>query len=288
MPKPVVPESQKGKPIITVQDLRVSYNPEKPVLKGLNFEIFEGEFVAIVGANGSGKSTLVSTMIGLLHPDSGDILVDSCNTKETSVADLAIKIGYVFQNPDHQLFTNNVADEVGFSLKMHGVIGDEAIQRSKEVLDVVELGDCLDRHPFSLSRGQRQKLAVATALVHRPKMILLDEPTTGQDGKSLSGLLQMMTRLREQGHSIIMVTHNMDIVANYATRVIVMHQGQIVADGRPEDVFYLQYDDLEALRLRPPTVVEFCRLLEDKGMPRFLTIDGLLEYINSIGKEVDT
>ena len=288
MPKPVVPESQKGKPIITVQDLRVSYNPEKPVLKGLNFEIFEGEFVAIVGANGSGKSTLVSTMIGLLHPDSGDILVDSCNTKETSVADLAIKIGYVFQNPDHQLFTNNVADEVGFSLKMHGVIGDEAIQRSKEVLDVVELGDCLDRHPFSLSRGQRQKLAVATALVHRPKMILLDEPTTGQDGKSLSGLLQMMTRLREQGHSIIMVTHNMDIVANYATRVIVMHQGQIVADGRPEDVFYLQYDDLEALRLRPPTVVEFCRLLEDKGMPRFLTIDGLLEYINSIGKVVDT
>jgi energy-coupling factor transporter ATP-binding protein EcfA2 len=278
-------ESNKGVPIITVQNLVVSYNPEKPVLKNLSFQVFEGEFVAIVGANGSGKSTLVSTLIGLLHPDSGDLVIDGCNTKDTLISDLAMRIGYVFQNPDHQLFTNNVADEVGYSLKMHGVVGDEAIQRSKEVLDVVELGEYLDRHPFSLSRGQRQKLAVATALVHKPKIILLDEPTTGQDGKSLAGLLQMMTRLRDQGHTIIMVTHNMDIVANFATRVIVMNQGQIVADGRPEDVFYDQYDDLEALRLRPPTVIEFCRQLEDKGMPRFLTIDELLGRINFLGKE---
>jgi energy-coupling factor transport system ATP-binding protein len=188
----------------------------------------------------------------------------------------------VFQNPDHQLFTNTVADEIGFSLDVLKVPLEEKNRRVAEVLEIVGLSEFTARHPFSLSRGQRQKLAVATALIHAPKIMLLDEPTTGQDRRSLAGLLDMMAGLNQQGNTTIMVTHDMDIVAAYATRVIVMADGQIVMDGEPEDIFYDQYNALDQLRLRPPTVVDYCRRLADLGVPRFLTLDGLIQYIHAI------
>ena len=153
---------------------------------------------------------------------------------------------------------------------------------SLAVLETVGLSDCADRHPFSLSRGQRQKLAVATALIHEPRIMLLDEPTTGQDRRSLSGVLDLMVQLNQQGNTTIMVTHDMDIVAAYATRVIVMADGQIVLDGKPEDIFYNQFEILSELRLRPPTVVDFCRRLEPCHVPHFLTLNQCLLYINSI------
>jgi energy-coupling factor transport system ATP-binding protein len=284
--KPTNPKTF-GESVISVRNLHFAYNKKHPILRGLDFDIQQGEFVAIVGANGSGKSTLVNNLVGLLSPDEGSVVIDGRETTKVKVSELARNIGYVFQNPDQQLFTNFVSEEVGFSLKIEKTPKEEVERRVKETLEIVGLSECADRHPFSLSRGQRQKLAVATALVHDPRIMLLDEPTTGQDRRSLSGLLDMMVKLNTQGNTTLMVTHDMDIVAAYASRVIVMSDGQIVMDGRPEDIFYDNFDELARLRLRPPTVVDFCRRLKEYGVPRFLTCEALLEYLDLIRKHTN-
>jgi energy-coupling factor transporter ATP-binding protein EcfA2 len=276
-------EHDKGEAVISVRDLEFAYQANMPILKGINFDIYQGEFVAIVGANGSGKSTLVNNFTGLLVPDKGQIIINGHDTRKVKVSDLTQDIGYVFQNPDHQLFSNTVADEVGFSLKLRDVPPDEIEKRVTETLKFVQLDQFTQRHPYSLSRGQRQKLAVATALIHQPSVILLDEPTTGQDRHSLSGLLALMTRLNRQGNTTIMITHDMDIVAAYATRVLVMVDGQIMMDGHPIDIFYDNFDTLSQLNLRPPAVIDFCRRLEDQGIPRCLTVEELVAFL----KEVD-
>jgi energy-coupling factor transporter ATP-binding protein EcfA2 len=269
----------RGEPVISVRDLGFSYDAGAPILRNLNFEIRQGEFVAIIGANGSGKSTLVNNLIGLLRPDEGQILINGRDTRQVKVSDLVSDIGYVFQNPDHQLFASSVEEELQFSLRTRNFTPDEIEERVSRTLDIVGLKHLRERHPFSLSRGQRQNLAVATALIHGPKLILLDEPTTGQDRRNLAGLLDMLSRLNRQGNTTIMVTHDMDIVAAYATRVMVLANGQIVFDGHPETVFYDRFEDLARLSLRPPTIVDFCRRLEDKGCPRFLIVEELQESI---------
>jgi len=230
-----------GEPVVSVRDLEFSYDPGAPILRKLSFDIRRGEFVAIIGANASGKSTLVNNLVGLLRPDGGQIIVNGHDTRETKVADLVSDVGYVFQNPDHQLFANTVEDELRFSLRVRVLSAEEVERRIADTLGIVGLEGLRDRHPFSLSRGQRQNLAVATALIHDPKLILLDEPTTGQDRRNLSGLLGMLSRLNQEGNTTIMITHDMDIVAAYATRVIVMADGQIIFDGHPRDVFYDQF-----------------------------------------------
>jgi energy-coupling factor transporter ATP-binding protein EcfA2 len=279
---PRKPSEPKGQVTIKIRDLEFSYKEEMPVLRGINLDIHKGDFLAIVGANGSGKSTLVKNLTGLLTPTHGEILINDKNTQSMTVSELAQDLGYVFQNPDDQLFSNTVKEEVGFSLDIRGVPMEEIERRVSETLRTVELEHAENRHPFSLSRGQRQKLAVATALVHNPSVILLDEPTTGQDRRSLAGLLSMMTKMNEQGNTTIMVTHDMDIVAAYATRMLVMVDGQIVLDGHPIDIFYDHFERLDRMKLRPPTVVDYCRRLSSSGIPRCLTIEELAKYIEEV------
>jgi energy-coupling factor transport system ATP-binding protein len=271
-----------GEPVLTVNGLNFSYVPGTSVLKNLDFQISQGEFVAIIGANGSGKSTLVKNLIGLLRPSSGNVIINGKDTREIEISDLVSEIGYVFQDPDQQLFANSVYEEILFGLKMRGQVSEESEKLAMDALKIVGLDQLLDRHPFSLSRGQRQKLAVATALLHRPPVILLDEPTTGQDRRSLQGLLTLLENLNKQGNTTIMVTHDMDIVANYATRVLVMEDGRIVMDGPCEEVFYDHFDYLEFLNLKPPTVIDYCQRLEQKGIPRFLSVDSLLGFIKEV------
>lgn len=269
----------KGEPVISVRDLDFCYNAGAPILSNLNFDIYRGEFVAVIGANGSGKSTLVNNLIGLLKPDKGKVTINGRETNKVKVADLVVDIGYVFQNPDHQLFANSVEEELRFNLRTRHLPDDEIEHRVDKTLEIVGLSQMRDRHPFSLSRGQRQNLAVATALIHDPKLILLDEPTTGQDRRNLAGLLEMLTRLNQQGNTTLMVTHDMDIVAAFATRVIVMTKGKIILDGPPELIFYENFDELAKLNLRPPTIVDFCRRLANEGCPRFLIIEDLEESL---------
>jgi energy-coupling factor transport system ATP-binding protein len=277
-----IPQQELGDTVLKVEDLHFAYEKNVPILKDLNFEIRQGEFVAIIGANGSGKSTLVKNLINLLTPHQGSIMMNGHDTRDFKLSELVSDIGYVFQNPDQQLFNNNVFDEVAFSLRLKNEDEDEIAERVQEVLEVVGLEQYVDQHPYSLSRGQRQKLAVATALLHRPKITLLDEPTTGQDRRSLSGLLNLMVDLDKAGHTTIIVTHDMDIVAAYASRVIVMEDGQIVMDGTPQDVFYDGFDRLNSLNLRPPTVIDFCRRLEEYKIPRMMTVDQVLTFVEEV------
>jgi len=282
---PVKTKSSLGDPVLTVEDLYFGYDKKAPILKDLNFEIRQGEFVAIIGANGSGKSTLVKNLIGLLTPQKGRILMNGQDTRKIKLADMVSDIGYVFQNPDQQLFNHSVYDEISFSLRMKKETEELIEKRVQEVLEIVGLDKYRDRHPYSLSRGQRQKLAVATALLHRPKITLLDEPTTGQDRRSLTGLLNLMVDLDRSGHTTIIITHDMDIVAAYASRVIVMEEGSIVLDGPPQEVFYDGFDRLSSLNLCPPTVIDYCRRLQDYNIPHMMTVDQLLAYIKEV-KEV--
>ncbi len=277
-----LPVRPTGEPVISLKDVEFSYQKGVPVLRGISADIRHGEFVAIVGANGSGKSTLVKTLTGLLVPDKGDVIVQGKNTRQVKAADLVQDLGYVFQNPDDQLFTGNVTEEVAFSLRIRHLPEEEVAKRVAEVLETVGLSDVRDKHPFALSRGQRQKLAVATALVHKPSIMLLDEPTTGQDRKSLAGLLGLMARFNKEGNTTVMITHDMDIVSAFATRVLVMVEGQFLLDGDPVSVFYDHYDTLRQLNLRPPTVVNYCRRLQGRGVPRYITAGELARYITEV------
>lgn len=271
------PQPRADAPVVmAARDLRFSYDRGTEILHGINVEIRQGEFVAIVGHNGSGKTTFTKLLVGLLRPTAGTVYLNGVDSRNVPVEDMVEHIGYVFQNPDNQLFTGTVRDEIMFGLKRRGVPEDEARRRLEEALSIVGLTEAQSRHPFSLSRGQRQRLAVATTLVTYPSIILLDEPTTGQDRTTLEGLLDLMQRLiQEVGATVIMVTHDMDIVAEYATRVLVFRDGNIELDGTPEEVFLKHNQLLNEWRLNPPVLASYHAGLGEDCFPPFLTYSHL-------------
>jgi energy-coupling factor transport system ATP-binding protein len=255
--------------VAEIKGLNFKYpSSEKMVLKDINFDIYKGEYLAIVGHNGSGKTTIMKNLLGILHPNTGDILINNRNTKETEISKLILDIGYVFQNPDNQLFCDTVREEIQFGPKNNNFKPSLIDELTEKVLDIVGLRERQSEHPFSLSRGQRQRLAVATMLVSNPKIILLDEPTTGLDERDLRGILELMQELVEfHDGTLIMVTHDMEVVAKYATRVIVVAEGEIVLNGDPDEIFKNNADKLEILKLKPTIISSITTNLMNEGMP---------------------
>lgn len=285
LPNIVSKQYRKEQPeqVACIKNVDFEYNGTKRrILHDVCMDIKKGEFLAIVGHNGCGKSTLMKNIIGLLHPCGGSISINSNDTKKTRIEDLILDIGYVFQNPDNQLFCNKVTDEIEFGLRNRDY-GEEYIQsQTAKALKIVGLEDKKNEHPFSLSRGERQRLAVATMLVSDPKIIMLDEPTTGQDERKLKSLLELMRELVEnQGATMIMVTHDMEVVAKYATRIIVVNGGRIVLDGTPDDIFYKHNDLLTSLKLKPPIISEMSARLAacDCGFPYIPNWDVFQEQV---------
>lgn len=254
--------------VAKLSGVNFSYQKGKKILHDINLDINKGEFLAIVGHNGCGKSTLMKNLIGLLKPSEGIVEINNKNTKAYKVQDIILDIGYVFQNPDNQLFCNSVEEEVQFGLKNRG-FSEEVIREQVELaLHTVGLQSKRKEHPFSLSRGERQRLAVATMLISNPKIILLDEPTTGQDEQSLKKLLTLMGDLiKEKDATIVMITHDMEVVAQYASRVVVLDGGEIVIDGSPNDVFFTDYQKLHSLKLKPPIISQLSAELSEYGFP---------------------
>ncbi|MCI8638112.1 MAG: ABC transporter ATP-binding protein [Coprococcus sp.] len=255
--------------VAEIRNLSFRYpTAEKMTLKNINLDIYKGEFFAIVGHNGSGKSTLMKNLLGILYPTEGEVIINGQNTKEVEISKLILDIGYVFQNPDNQLFCNSVREEIEFGLKNNKYPQDEIDKLTDRALEIVGLTDRQKEHPFSLSRGQRQRLAVATMLVSNPRIIMLDEPTTGLDEKDLRGILQLMQELIEyHDGTLIMVTHDMEVVAKYATRVVVVDDGQIVLNDDPDKIFKDNVDKLESLKLKPTIIASITTKLADYGMP---------------------
>ena len=231
---------------------------ERSALEGVDLTVRQGEFLAIVGANGSGKTTLAKLCKGLLVPTRGEVRIHGEDTRRMTAGWLASVVGYVFQNPDHQIFANTVSEEIAFGPRNLGVPADDIPGRVREALEAVglDLPGIADADPFSLTKGDRQRVAVASVLATRPDILIFDEPTTGLDYREIRGMMALIRQLNQAGHTIVMITHLMWVAAEYAARCVVMQTGRVVADDRTRTVF-AQPERLEPLGLRVPQIPRF-------------------------------
>lgn len=251
---------QYGDIIIRCQGLKHSYSGKVEALRGVDLEIHRGEMIAIVGQNGSGKTTLVKHFNGLLMPTEGSIEVDGKPANEQGVFVLGKKVGYVFQNPDHQIFSETVFDEVAFSPRLRKMSDEEVKQRVEEALEAVGLSGFESKDPFSLTKSGRQRVAVASVLAAKPEVLILDEPTTGLDYAEQRSMMELVRHLNEKGSTIIFVTHHMWVVSEYAHNVVVLNDGQVILRGTTREVFSHE-EMLRVAFLRPPHIVSFSNML---------------------------
>ena len=222
---------------IEINNLTFTYPGGFTALKEINLKVKRNEFVGIIGQNGAGKSTLLKNITGLLKPTKGDVIVVGVNTKDSTVADLATRVGFVLQNPDRQLFAPTVEEEVSFGPKNLKLPADEIKQRVQEALGYVGLLEQKDAFPPALSKGDRAKVVIASVLAMRPEVIILDEPTTGQDFRGCHQIMGIASRFHEAGHTVLVVTHHMALVTEYTQRTIVLCNGTVLMDGETREVF---------------------------------------------------
>jgi energy-coupling factor transporter ATP-binding protein EcfA2 len=236
----LIPHYQKRKkpkafgkdPFLEVQSL--SYHVgEMEILRGLSFELKRGEAVAIVGKNGSGKTTLIKHFNGLLRPTDGTVRFQGQEVRGKAPSEMAVELGLSFQNPNDQFFKNNVGEELLVGPK---ALGKEEKTWMREVCDIFDLHGLLDRSPFRLSEGEKKRVAVSSILVMAPKLLILDEPTIGQDGRFRETLSHVLSDLEDRGFTIIIVTHDLEFAKATTDRWIVMHDGRVVGDGLPDDL----------------------------------------------------
>mgnify|MGYP000113343149 CR=1 FL=1 len=267
-------------PILAAEELKYFYShPPIEALKGVDLSIGAGEFVAILGQNGSGKTTLAKHFNGLLKPSAGCMRVHGKSTVNYSHRELARQVGYVFQNPDHQIFAKTVREEVGFGLKALGENPLTIENRIAEALQTVGLLGYEEKNPFALTKGERQRVAVASVLATRPEVILLDEPTTGLDHFHQKNMMEMLKDLNRRGHTIIIITHSMGVAAEYADRIIVMKEGRVLIDGPTRSVF-ADENRLTEVSLAPPLIVQLSNRLGTEA----LTVDQLVKELKSQGQ----
>jgi energy-coupling factor transporter ATP-binding protein EcfA2 len=240
-------------PLITCEHLSFQYPNGVVALREINVLIYPGDYIAFVGQNGSGKTTLVKHFNGLLKPTQGTVKVFGEDTRDKKVSGLSRKVGYVFQNPDDMLFCSTVAEEIAYGPKMLGFKEAEIKENVERILHELGLADKREVHPFALSLGDRQRVAVACALSLSPEVFIFDEPTTGQDYFGGKSIMSLIDKLHAGGKTVVIITHDMPLVAEHAHRVVVMNQGQVAMDGTPLEVFS-QASQLRQLSLRPPQV----------------------------------
>mgnify|MGYP005918420475 FL=1 len=262
--------------MIEFRDVHASYDASAPILKGVSFTIRDGEFVAFVGTNGAGKSTTMRLMNGLLKPDAGQVLIDGVPTSDLRTSELARRVGFLFQNPDSQICCNTVREELLFGFKALGLDGPDADARVDAIVE--EFAFDPDDDPFLLNRGARQLLALASIVVLAPPVVVLDEPTTGLDYRECVKVMDIIRRIHERGTTVVMVCHDMEVVADYAARCIVMSGGEVVDDAPTFDVLRNR-ETLERASLVPPQIAELSLEL-GREMPRLT--DGPVGRANTV------
>jgi energy-coupling factor transport system ATP-binding protein len=253
--------------MIAVQDIRFKYPSGVEALKGLSLSVRDGEFVAVMGQNGAGKTTLVKHFNGLLKPTSGSVAVNGVETTKTTIATLSKTVGFVFQNPDHQLFSETVEEEIAFALKNFGY--DEATIEKQVTwaLNLLSLEEYRKISPFMLSGGERKRVALASVLAWDPEILILDEPTIGQDHEQKEKLRQFILQLQSQGKTVVIVTHDVEFVAECNPRVILMKEGKIVADGEGKEIL-TNTAALEESSIVLPQIAQIFTQLEHLGFPK--------------------
>ncbi len=223
--------------MIEVNNLSFEYKKGDPVLEAVSLTIKRGEMVTIVGQNGSGKTSLVKHFNGLLKPTRGDVYIDGVNTKETTIARLAKKVAYVFQNPNHQIFSNTVYNEIAFTLKRQKVADDLIKEKVMSVVAMLGIEHILEVHPMFINHAEKQMVAVASYLVTEPDVFIFDEPTSALDAFDSVTMSKIFEGLLRQGKTVIVITHDMNFVVEYASRVVVMDRARVVFDGQAATLF---------------------------------------------------
>lgn len=255
--------------MIECDSVRFGYEKTKDaeLIHGISLSIEDGEFVALTGENGAGKSTFSKLLAGILKPSDGKICVNGIDTKKVKNSMLAKTTGFLFQNPDRQLCTYTVRDEIAFGQKALKTGTEEEISKRTEKI-IERFGFNPDEAPFSLSRGQRQRLALASIIAVEPKVMILDEPTTGLDYKECMEIMSAVKELNKNGTTVIMVCHDMELVLDFARRMIVLADGKIEADGKTLEIMRSK-KILQKASLLPPQIIQIALELEEKFPGRF-------------------
>ena len=258
---------------LEVSHLDYSYPDGTPALFDINLAVGRQEFIAFIGQNGSGKTTLSKCLNGLFKPTNGSVIVDGIDTRGKGVVkQLVTKIGYVFQNPDHQLFNDSVEKEIAYGPRNINLPAGEVKARVEEAARVAGVSpELYTTHPFFLPKGLRQRVAIASILALKPQAIVVDEPTTGQDMRQSIEVMDFLESLWNAGHTIIIVTHEMSIVARYARRVVALCQGRILLDDTTRAVF-AQPDVLKQTFVEPPQITRVAQRLGGPLPPDILTV----------------
>lgn len=270
---PVSAQQEERPELFEIRNLEFSYRPGTPVLHGINLQL-DARPTAIIGQNGAGKTTLVKLLKGLLRPTGPSIWFRGEDISHKTVAALAAQVGYVFQNPDDQIFRYNVLDEVMFGPLNIGMSEEQAREKSRAALALTGLSDQENSNPYDLELNERKMVAIASVLAMDPDVLILDEPTIAQDMMGRRRIADIVHTLSAQGKLVLAILHDMDFVAECFDRVVVMAQGQVVADGSPRQVF-ADSAALQAARLDPPHVTQLCTRLGYDGV--FLTVEEFLD-----------
>lgn len=267
--------------VIEARDVWFSYNHETMALQGINVTIGKGETIAFIGQNGGGKTTLAKHFNGLLKPTKGKVLINGKETTNIAANKLASVVGYVFQNPAHQIFSSTVREEVSFGPRNMGLTREEIERRTSEAIESVGLKGSELVHPYDLDYGKQKLLTIASIMSLNPEVYCLDEPTTGQDHRGRRMVAELIRKLNGVGATVIAITHDMRFVAEVANRVILIASGKILADLSTREMFQ-ERALLESAKIYPPQITMLAGSLESHGMPNnILTVQEMADAIRS-------
>lgn len=270
--------------MIEFKNVHASYDAELPILKNVSFAINDGDFVSFVGTNGAGKSTTMRLVNGLLKPTSGQVLIDGIPTTELKTSELAQRVGFLFQNPDRQICKNTVREELLFGFEAQGRLDQEAEAKVDAMIERFEFDP--NAEPFLLNRGTRQLLALASIIVLELPVVVLDEPTTGLDYRECLKVMDIIRELNENGTTVVMVCHDMEVVSDYAQRVIAMTAGQIVADGSTFDVLQ-DPEVITRAHLLPPQILDITYQLQQNNPQLATTAIGQAHNVEELAEAIE-
>lgn len=276
------PAEEAAPPVVDLRDVSFAYPGSGDGVSHVNLAVRPGELVGVVGQNGAGKTTLTKLLNGLLRPASGEVRIAGIDTRAVPVSRIAAHVATLFQNPDRQLCKDTVLDEVAFGLELQGVGGEGARRRAAAAIE--RFGLPAGESPFSLSRGQRQMVALASVVVMEPQVVLLDEPTSGLDYRECMTVMETVREMAERGCAVIMVCHDMEVVSDFAERVVVMAGGRVLADGRATEVFS-RPEVMEAASIEAPQVAQLSRALALSSSEKFAGISqvsGIVDLVEEM------
>ena len=268
-------------PVIQTERLNFQYPDGTHAVKDVSLQINRGDVVSIIGENGSGKTTFASLLVGLNKPTSGKGTVCGLDINRATIRDLTSKVGYVFQYPEHQFVEDTVYKEVAFGLQAQKRSPEEIEARVSRTLQLLGVEQMKDKHPLRLSMGQKRRLSVATMLILHTDILILDEPTTGQDRRNIDNIMEIMQEANSRGTTIILITHDMNLAAKYSNRIVVMDRGEVVFCGSKSD-FFRDFRSIRSGVLVLPEIYELAQILRDKGLgpiPEVFTVQDLVNAV---------